>query len=96
MKQITTYLSTLPAGERDAFAARCGTTVGYLRKAVSISQRLGEGLCIAIERESARAITVEQLRPDVDWAYIRNTKPATALDSAVVVAITEGGRNAVA
>lgn len=31
--------------------------------------------CIAIERESGGRVTVEDLRPDVDWAVIR-AKPA--------------------
>jgi DNA-binding transcriptional regulator YdaS (Cro superfamily) len=31
--------------------------------------------CVAIERETAGAVTVEELRPDVDWAVIRG-KPA--------------------
>ena len=85
MKAVLTYLSTLQPAERDAFAARCGTTVGYLRKAASTGQRIGEDIAICIERESKRAVTVEQLRPDVDWAYIRGTtpeqKPAPALDA---------------
>jgi DNA-binding transcriptional regulator YdaS (Cro superfamily) len=73
MKEVLAYLATLPPTERDAFAARCGTTVGYLRKAASAGQRIGEDIAIRIERESNRAVTVEQLRPDVDWAYIRGT-----------------------
>lgn len=73
MKQVLAYLATLPPAEREDFAARCRTTVNYLRKAASIGQCIGEDLAIRIERESNRAVTVEQLRPDVDWAYIRGT-----------------------
>ena len=73
MKEVLAYLATLPPDEREAFAARCRTTVGYLRKAASVGQCIGEDLAIRIERESNRAVTVEQLRPDVDWAYIRGT-----------------------
>lgn len=73
MKPITTYLATLAPEDRDPFAARCGTSIGYLRKATSTGQRIGESLCIALERESERAIRCEDLRPDVDWAYLRNT-----------------------
>lgn len=81
MKAITAYLATLPPDQREAFARRCGTTVGYLRKAVSIGQQLGEKLCIALERESGRTLTCEALRPDVDWAYLRGTE-ATAKEAA--------------
>lgn len=73
MKTVITYLATLPAAEREGFARRCGTSVGYLRKACSVGQRLGESLCIALERESGRVIRCEDLRPDVDWAYLRGT-----------------------
>lgn len=73
MKEVLAYLATLQPAEREAFAARCGTTVGYLRKAASVGQRLGENIAICIERESNRAVTVEQIRPDVDWASIRST-----------------------
>jgi DNA-binding transcriptional regulator YdaS (Cro superfamily) len=78
MKLITTYLATLSPEDRAQFACRCGTTVGYLRKAVSIGQKLGESLCIALERESGRAITCEAVRPDVDWAYLRGSELAQA------------------
>lgn len=77
MKPVLDYLSQIPAAEREAFARRCGTTLNYLRKAASVGQRLGESLCIAIERESARAVRCEQIRPDVDWAYLRGTTPAS-------------------
>ncbi|KAA0943197.1 helix-turn-helix domain-containing protein [Pseudomonas sp. ANT_H14] len=30
--------------------------------------RAGPGLAINLERESSRAVTCEELRPDVDWA----------------------------
>lgn len=37
-------------------------------------------LCIVLERESHGAVTCEDLRPDVDWAYLRGTarKPKAA------------------
>jgi DNA-binding transcriptional regulator YdaS (Cro superfamily) len=74
MEQLRTYLKTLTREEQGAFAQRCGTTLGYLRKAMSIKTKLGESIVIAMERESAGAVTVEGLRPDVDWAYIRGTE----------------------
>ena len=30
--------------------------------------------CPAIERETAGQVTCEQLRPDVDWGYLRATR----------------------
>lgn len=70
------YLNGLPKACRQAFVARCDTSEGYLRKAISKRQRLGESLCIAIDRESGGAVRCEDMRTDVDWAYLRNTASA--------------------
>lgn len=74
MDTLRAYLNNLSPAEQEAFAANCGTSIGYLRKACSIRQRLGADLCIAIERESSGTVTCEELRPDVDWAYLRATR----------------------
>lgn len=76
MRELRTFINSLPADQRDAFAGRCQTSIGYLRKAISRNERLREALCIAIERESAGAVRVETLRPDVDWRYLRGTAAA--------------------
>lgn len=73
MKKLQAYLNGLPTLEQAAYAKRSGTTVGYLRKCISTGQKIGEGICINLERESSRAVTVEDLRDDVDWAYLRNS-----------------------
>ncbi len=73
MDPLLAFLKTLPKPRQKMFAVRCGTSIGYLRKAISIGQRLGESLCINIERESRGKVTCESLRPDVDWAYLRNS-----------------------
>lgn len=76
------YLKGVPLTEQEKFAERCGTTIGYLRKAVCIGQRIRESVVISIERESGGAVKVEAMRPDVDWSYIRGskkTKPAKRL-----------------
>lgn len=75
--ELRTYLNGLPPDEQASFAARCGTTVGYLRKAISIGQRFGPATCVAIERESNKAVTRQELRQD-DW---RHCWPELARDS---------------
>lgn len=75
MKTLLKYINSLDKVERASFFSRCGTSEGYVRKAASIGQPLRESLCINIERESRGAVVCESLRPDVDWAYIRGTKP---------------------
>ena len=76
MDKLLSYLNSLPRTERDAFCKACGTTESYLRKAISIRQRLSAELCINIERESRAAVPCELLRPDVDWPYLRGTAKA--------------------
>ena len=76
MKALSKYIKSLDQKGKEDFCRRCGTTLGYIRKALSIKQRLGESLCINIERESGGAVKCEQLRPDVDWAFIRGTDNA--------------------
>lgn len=69
MKKIATYLNGLARPEQERFAARCGTSVGYLRKASSLGSLLREKLCAQIELHSGGAVTRIDLRPD-DWQDI--------------------------
>ena len=78
MDTLREFLNSLNTADQVAFAARCKTSVGYLRKAISVQQQLGESLCISIERESKGAVLCESLRPDVDWAYLRGTAKRAA------------------
>ena len=55
------------------FAGNCGTTVGQLKQVAYGYRRPGAALAIGIERESSRAVTCEEMRPDIDWAYLRNS-----------------------
>lgn len=78
MEKLLAYLKSLSIEKREAFAVRSGTTLGYLRKAASVGQKFSEGLCLRISVESAGAVTPEDLRPDVDWEYLRAAlAPAT-------------------
>ncbi|MFC5551775.1 YdaS family helix-turn-helix protein [Massilia aerilata] len=73
MDKLLAFLNKLDKSERAEFCAACETTESYLRKAVSVNQRLGENLCINIDKASCGAVRCEDLRPDVDWAYLRGT-----------------------
>lgn len=73
--KLRAYILTIPKSERNAFAKRCGTSLGMLQQVAYGARSSGEKLAIAIERESSRAVTCEELRPDVDWAYLRGTQP---------------------
>jgi DNA-binding transcriptional regulator YdaS (Cro superfamily) len=75
METLREYLNSLDASEQEDFVARCQTSLSYLRKAISVDQKLGERLVIAIERESLGRVRCEQLRPDVDWKYLSKRNP---------------------
>lgn len=74
MDKLREYLNSMMVEEQVEYAKLSGTSLGYLRKAISIRQRLGEGLCINLERESGGYIRCEELRPDVDWAFLRGSR----------------------
>jgi len=69
--KLINYLNAMPAEVRESFALECGTSVGHLRQIGYGNRPCREALAIKIERHSSRAVTCEELRPDVDWAYIR-------------------------
>lgn len=71
MKKLLELLNSLPADQRDPFARRCGTSFDYLRQIGYGNRLCREALAINIERETSRVVVCEELRPDVDWAYIR-------------------------
>lgn len=70
-------MKTLSAAEKLDFAARCGTTLAYIRKFLCQGKRMGATLAIAVERESGGKVRVDTLAPDADWHYIRGTSRQT-------------------
>jgi len=81
---LKTYLQSLSGPDREIFASKCKTSVGHLRNIAYGYRPCGESLAIDIERESGGKVRCEELRPDVDWAYLRGTAPARK--------VTSGGR----
>ena len=78
MDELREYIKTLTAEQREAFSAAVGASIGHLRKAISLRQKLNPALVVEIERASGGRVTAEQLRPDVDWAYVRGSRKASA------------------
>jgi DNA-binding transcriptional regulator YdaS (Cro superfamily) len=73
MDKLRAYLNSLTTREQFFFAERCGTTVGYLRKRLSLGGNFGPEIVMAIERESKGAVLCDDLRPDIDWSHFRAT-----------------------
>lgn len=65
MNTLRQYLKTLSVDEQADFAARAGTTIGYLRKAMSVEQRFGGLLARRLDEESQGAVSRFELRDDI-------------------------------
>lgn len=69
METLRKYMSGLsPQAKRD-FAARCGTSLNYLRKVMSTGQVIGPELCVQIEIQSGGVVNRQSLNPD-NWPRI--------------------------
>jgi len=69
MEKLLAYIKQLSKERRAAFFVDCKTTEGYVRKVASKGGVLGAAICVAVERESDRAVTRKDLRPD-DWSEL--------------------------
>ncbi len=65
MDTLRQYLSTLSPADQAAYAKRSGTTIGYLRKALSTRQRFDGGLVRQLHLHSKGAVSLTGLRPDI-------------------------------
>ena len=74
--KLRDYLAQMPVSERKEFAIRCRTSLRHLQN-VAYGKTCGESLAINVERESDGAVRCEELRSDVDWAYLRGTVDGT-------------------
>ncbi|ABI59728.1 hypothetical protein Neut_1483 [Nitrosomonas eutropha C91] len=75
--ELIEYIKKLSISDRNDFAVCCETSFAHLRNIAYGYRRAGELLCINIERESGGLVKCETLRPDVDWGYLRNSRPQT-------------------
>lgn len=65
MDTLRAYLSTLSTSDQADYAKRCGTTIGYLRKALSTKPRLDGALVRQLDEQSEGKVSRYDLRPDV-------------------------------
>lgn len=69
MDKLLKYINELEVVAKDSFSRQCGTTTGYLRKAISKGSLLRPALCVLIEKNSLMKVTRKDLRPN-DWHLI--------------------------
>lgn len=78
IETLKRYVSDLGGDiEREEFATRCGTTFGHLRQIYYGNRTCDAGLAIEIEKNTNQAVMCEELRSDIDFAYLRNLSPET-------------------
>lgn len=65
MESLRNYLQTLPPAMQAEYAKRAGTTIGYLRKALSTKPSFDGALARRLDEESGGAVSRYELRPDV-------------------------------
>lgn len=65
MDELRIYLNSLSHVAQVAYAKRCGTTVGYLRKAISTKPKLDGALCRLLDENSGGLVSRAKLRPDI-------------------------------
>ena len=58
---------------RRTVAQQCGIGDDYLYQVLTGRKKGTAELCIQIEKATSGAVRCEDLRPDVDWAYLRGT-----------------------
>lgn len=67
--ELRDYLKTLTPNDRTSFADRVGSSVGHLRNVGYGFRPCDPAVAVAIERESRKRVTRQELRPD-DWEAI--------------------------
>jgi DNA-binding transcriptional regulator YdaS (Cro superfamily) len=61
-------------GSQAELARRLGVSPPFVSQLLSGERPIPLQHAISIEKETAGAVTVETLRPDIDWAVIRGAK----------------------
>lgn len=75
METLRNYLNSLPLEDQAAYALRCGTTIGYLRKAISKKHRLDGALARRLDIESCGLVSRSELRSDI-WPELKEPSHA--------------------
>jgi len=69
MEALKIFMAGLSPKEKVAFAEQCGTTLNYLRKAMSTKSVFGPEICVLIETHSGGVVSRKSLNPE-SWDRI--------------------------
>ncbi len=75
--ELKTYLTNLQRGGISKLASSLGISSSYLSQLASGAAPISIERSIEIEKATLGAVRCEELRPDIDWAYLRNSQQAT-------------------
>ena len=70
--ELKSFLAGLSVQDKDAFAERCSTTVGYLNQIMYGNSKCSASLAIKIDKESNGEVSCDLLCPEADFDYVRN------------------------
>ena len=65
-------MKKMPTHARRELAKKIGVGDDFLYQVLTGRKRASVQLCAALECETSREITCEELRPDLNWAVIRS------------------------
>lgn len=71
--ELKTYFTT-GHGLASDLAERIGVSRSYLSQMASGVSPISPERAVEIEKATKGCVTCEELRPDVDWAYLRGTR----------------------
>lgn len=60
-------------GSKSALAAAIGVKPPTIHQWINGDRRVPAARCVAIEKLTLGAVSAPDLRPDIDWAYLRAT-----------------------
>jgi len=77
------YITSLAIEDREPFAKRCGTSLGFLKLIAYGRKPCSPELAVAIDRETLGAVSFEELcpPPKMDWAYLRQKFGAASVNA---------------
>lgn len=78
MESLRQYLNSLSRPDQEAYALRCHTTVGYLRKALSTKPRFDGAFARILDEESGGKVRRAELRPDIWPELVQATEVSNA------------------
>lgn len=68
METLRQYLNGMKPPAQAEYAKRCGTSISYLRKAISLGTKLDGATCRKLDEESNGLVPRGSLRPDI-WPH---------------------------